>query len=91
MPQTNPKLKAIDWAVLVPADPQDWEINPEPLLRVRTNIAAIAAKTGTEADPDEAAFDHDDGSSEQWTEPDPGEEPAANRNWTEAPVEVGVR
>ena len=48
--QTNPKLKAIDWANPVPADPQDWEINPEALLRVRTNVTAIAAHTGLGTD-----------------------------------------
>ena len=67
--QTNPKLKAVDWAQPVPADPQDWEINPEALLRVRTNVAAIAAHTdpGTDArrdhrtteDAEEAAGDED--------------------------------
>ena len=50
--QTNPKLKATDWAHPVPADPEDWEINPEALLRVRTNIAAIAAHTDPGSDPE---------------------------------------
>lgn len=40
--QTNPSLKAHDWAYPVPADPAGWEINPEALLRVRTNIADAA-------------------------------------------------
>ena len=56
--QTNPKLKAVDWAQPVPADPRDWDINPEALLRVRTNIAAIAAHT--DPDPDEGSAGHQD-------------------------------
>jgi hypothetical protein len=48
--QTNPKLKAVDWANPVPADPQEWEINPEALLRVRTNLADT---TGPGSDPEE--------------------------------------
>ena len=39
----------------VPADPRDWDINPEALLRVRTNIAATAARDPPDPDPDEAS------------------------------------
>lgn len=45
--QTNPKLKPVDWSVDVPADPHAWEINPEALLQVRTNVVA-AAHAGAE-------------------------------------------
>jgi len=58
--QTNPKLKAVDWANPVPTDPRDWDINPEALLRVRTNIAAIAARTDPDLDPDEGSAGHQD-------------------------------
>lgn len=51
--QTNPSLKAHDWAYPVPADPADWEINPEALLRVRTSIADAAAAHPTEQPDDE--------------------------------------
>ena len=53
--QTNPSLKAYDWAHPVPADPADWEINPEALLRVRTNIADAAAAYPTDQSDDEIA------------------------------------
>ena len=49
--QTNPVLKPIDWAIPVPADPHEWEINPEALMRVRTNVAA-AIDHQTVIDPD---------------------------------------
>jgi hypothetical protein len=53
--QTNPKLKAVDWSHPVPANPEDWEINSEALLRVRTNIAAVTAHTPP-ADVDYAKY-----------------------------------
>ena len=77
--QTNPKLKAVDWAYPVPADPQDWEINPEALLRVRTNIAAIAAHTGTEIDPDEPTSSSTMTSSDQRTNLIPTRNPQPTR------------
>lgn len=51
--QTNPTLKANDWAYPVPTDPGGWEINPEALLRVRTNIADAATEPADQ--PDEIA------------------------------------
>jgi hypothetical protein len=51
--QTNPTLKAHDWAYPVPTDPGGWEINPEALLRVRTNIADAATEPADQ--PDEIA------------------------------------
>ena len=58
--QTNPKLKAVDWANPVPADPWDWDINPEALLRVRTNIAAVAAHADADAEPDDVTTGYQD-------------------------------
>ena len=90
--QTNPKLKAVDWAQPVPADPQDWQINPEALLRVRTNVAAIAAHSAPGADPEK------DLPSDQDPEEAVGDEDIqdlddleGDRDWTQAPVDVGSR
>jgi len=88
--QTNPKLKAVDWAVPLPADPQDWEINPEALLRVRTNIAAIAANTDAEPDDDNNVPAEQDG-IDRWAEPDLEETSDDTPSWTETPLDVGAR
>jgi hypothetical protein len=83
--QTNPKLKAVDWAEPVPADPQDWEINPEALLRVRTNVAAIA---GPVVNPDDVPDDED---PEVAAGDEDLEELEDNRDWTETQDDVGSR
>ena len=76
----------------MPADPRDWEINPEALLRVRTNIAAVAAQADdTDQDPDDVDPMDQDGTDTG----DAGEEleeeiPAGDRGWTETPVNVGA-
>ena len=86
--QTNPKLKAVDWSHPVPANPEDWEINPEALLRVRTNIAAVTAHTPP-GDIDEETTTGDPagpGGDEDLEQVDAG---AAA--WTETPAGVGTR
>ena len=81
--QTNPDLKPLDWAHPVPADPEQWEINPEALLRVRTQANAAADHTdhdqdltgSPDGDADEFAGDWDDTDSWDdlsWTEPSHG-------------------
>ena len=89
--QTNPKLKAVDWAQPVPADPLDWDINPEALLRVRTNIAAHT-DTDTDTDTDEGSAGHQDDAGEG---PSVGEEledelDDSGRDWTETPAPVDL-
>ena len=87
--QTNPKLKAVDWARPVPADPRDWEINPEALLRVRTNIAAHP-----DPDPDEGSAGHQDGGGVEGPPvgADPGDDLGdGGADRTETPVDVGSR
>ena len=94
--QTNPKLKAIDWANPVPADPRDWDINPEALLRVRTNIAAVAAHADAGAEPDDVTTGYQDDDDvedlpvDEHLEADPATD-GADRDWTEAPADVGSR
>ena len=91
--QTNPKLKAVDWAHPVPADPEDWEINPEALLRVRTNIAAIAAHTDARRRRPEELTTGD----QTMPTPTPSTRTSspsstpAPLDWTETPVDVGPR
>ena len=80
----------------VPADPRDWDINPEALLRVRTNIAAIAAHADADADPDESPRDTRTTTTSRCcpSMSDLEDEPAtdgADRDWTETPVDVGSR
>src|SRR5664279_4633733 len=92
--QTNPTLKAVDWANPVPTDPGDWEINPEALLRVRTSIAATAAHPGPVADPEDVTAGHQDG-DDGVAVPSVGEHLEAeiadgDGYWTaEVPVDVG--
>jgi hypothetical protein len=74
--QTNPTLKAHDWSFPVPADPTGWEINPEALLRVRTNIAD--ADTSPTVEPDNGVLDvdtHPDRDLDEETGPLPDEDP----------------
>ena len=88
--QTNPKLKAVDWANPVPTDPRDWDINPEALLRVRTNIAA---RTDPDPDPDDGSAGHQDGFGDDMEGPsvveDLEDELDAGRERTETPAAAG--
>jgi hypothetical protein len=90
--QTNPKLKAVDWANPVPTDPRDWDINPEALLRVRTNIAAVAARTDPDLDPDEGSAGHQDRVDDiegPSVDEDLEDELDAGRERTETPAAAG--
>ena len=75
----------------MPTDPRDWDINPEALLRVRTNIAAIAARTDPDLDPDEASAGHQDrvDDMEPSVDEDLEDELDAGRERTETPAAAG--
>ena len=69
----------------VPTDPLDWDINPEALLRVRTNIAAVAARTDPDLDPDDGSAGHQDSGDDM-----EGEDLEDELDeWTDTPVDVG--
>ena len=87
--QTNPKLKAHDWSFPVPSDPSEWAINPEALLRVRTNIADTAsAQLDDHPDDDDEPAGVADPSDDELEEADAAKPSAPV--WTETTVGAGA-
>ena len=58
--QTNPSLKGIDWAIPVPADPAQWDLNPTALLQARRGVHDTAATTAYQADDSDLPVHQDD-------------------------------
>lgn len=57
--QTNAVLKEADWSHPVPADPNDWDINPIGLLQVRRGLTTAVDDENTDEESDLEAFDLD--------------------------------